>query len=703
MNSNKNKDDHNYYNRIYISILLLFIVASAGIFSSIKYANKNYQDDIRNWNIRLKITAETRTDNLQKWLNSQIEELKSVANNTSLKLYMSEIFHRKFNDVIDHDYEQSQLTFLRNYILSVAQKNNYFTPSPADRIPANVIKKNVSGISILGKDSYDIVSTFRGTIITGDVMDFLKKNNNKPLSIKDIFFNEDNEPMIAFMVPIYSIQGDNTDKDIIGSIFAMKKIGQEVSEILIKPTSPEKTSESYLIAHDKRNKSAIYISALKDKRIKIGSTLSKDKGTIGYEILTNNKPDGISKNYSGERVLYTSKTISEDNKHINNKNINWKLIHKVDEIEALKDSKEKRKSLISISILLISSLIISVIAIWRHSSSVKYQRLALQFKSQERLLRLVTDNQPDATYIVDKNSICRFANLSAANNYKSSVDEIVGKSLIQVADKDRVEDYINIQKQVIDHNEPISEIIKTKHNNNDIVIKSNYIPLSKIPRVIDGKNSEGMLVIETDITDVIEEKEKRERVLSQLVNTIVRLVDTRDSNSSEHSQKVSVLAKSIAEEMELSDVEIDAVAVAGEIMNIGKIFLPISLLMKEGKLTNEEKKQISTAMVISHEIVEDIEFNGPVVETLKQSQETFDGKGRLKLSGDEILMTARIINVANAFVAMSSKRSYREKIEYGEILQFFMKEANKKYDRKVIVSLASYVEKNEDYVNEVFF
>src|SRR5207302_2662956 len=132
----------------------------------------------------------------------------------------------------------------------------------------------------------------------------------------------------------------------------------------------------------------------------------------------------------------------------------------------------------------------------------------------------------------------------------------------------------------------------------------------------------------------------------------------RDKYAADQSTRVATLSRAVAEEMELPPGLAETVETAGYLMNFGKLLVPPELLTKTGPLSEAEMVLIRSSIQTTADIIAGIEFDGPVVETLRQMQERFDGEGPRGLKGDAILLTARIVAVANAFVAMASPRAY---------------------------------------------
>jgi HD-GYP domain-containing protein (c-di-GMP phosphodiesterase class II) len=101
---------------------------------------------------------------------------------------------------------------------------------------------------------------------------------------------------------------------------------------------------------------------------------------------------------------------------------------------------------------------------------------------------------------------------------------------------------------------------------------------------------------------------------------------------------------------------------------------------------------IRNSIMTSAELIKGIEFDGPVVETLQQAQANFDGTGNPPLKGDEIVITARVIAVANAFIGMISDRAFRQALSIDQAIEALMKGVGKGFDRRVVAALINYLD-----------
>jgi HD-GYP domain-containing protein (c-di-GMP phosphodiesterase class II) len=147
------------------------------------------------------------------------------------------------------------------------------------------------------------------------------------------------------------------------------------------------------------------------------------------------------------------------------------------------------------------------------------------------------------------------------------------------------------------------------------------------------------------------------------------------------------------QEMDLDPGLGEVSEIAGNLMNLGKMAVPQSVLTKSGALDEAEIQLIRDSILASADLIADIEFDGPIAETIRQLQENFNGSSMPKgLKGDKILLTARIVAVANAFAAMVSARAYRPGMAFDRAIDILLKESGESFDRRAVTTLVNHLE-----------
>ena len=151
---------------------------------------------------------------------------------------------------------------------------------------------------------------------------------------------------------------------------------------------------------------------------------------------------------------------------------------------------------------------------------------------------------------------------------------------------------------------------------------------------------------------------------------ISRLLDERDHYTAVHSTEVADLAVKIAQEMGLSQGEIEKVDIAARVHDIGKIAVPDSILLKTGTLNAEEWALMKRHPVISAELIEGLEIYKPVANAVRHEHEHWNGSGYPNgLKGDQIPLIARIITAADIYNALSTDRPYRKAFSHEKTIE----------------------------------
>ena len=170
--------------------------------------------------------------------------------------------------------------------------------------------------------------------------------------------------------------------------------------------------------------------------------------------------------------------------------------------------------------------------------------------------------------------------------------------------------------------------------------------------------------------DITERKQAEEQLhhtldrLKKAVGTTIQVLGTaseaRDPYTAGHQKRVADLARTIATEMDLSANTIEGIRMAGSIHDIGKLSIPAEILSKPTKLTDIEFSLIKEHPRTGYEMLKDVESPWPLAQIVYQHHERMNGSGYPRnLKGDEIIMEARIMAVADVVEAMASHRPYR--------------------------------------------
>jgi PAS domain S-box-containing protein len=188
--------------------------------------------------------------------------------------------------------------------------------------------------------------------------------------------------------------------------------------------------------------------------------------------------------------------------------------------------------------------------------------------------------------------------------------------------------------------------------------------------------------------DITERKLSMERLIKSLEATVQAMavtVETRDPYTAGHQRRVAELACAIAEEMNLSCEQINTVRMASIIHDLGKISVPAEILSMPRKLSDIEFSLVKNHARSGFDILKDIDFPWPIAEIILQHHERLDGSGYPRgLKGDELLVEAKILSVADVVESMISYRPYRPALPLEEGLAEIEKNRGIRYDAEVV-------------------
>ena len=662
-------------------------VLVAGVFFAFQFVEDERKRELNQWQIRLGIVADTRVAAINEWSERQFDAIRALTENASLQLYMTELAFAEASgpgkDPGLSEDAAAQEQYLRNLLVATAERSGFAAPSPpAGEVAANVERVGVAGLGLIDAGGVPLVNTPGMPPMNATIAAAVEKALEGKPALIDVFQGASGEPTIGFALPVFSLQGDETAG--IGAVVGLKLLGDDLWKRLAQPGDIEKTAETYLVR--KKEGTIEYISALADGTPPLNRSMAVDTPELAASFAVASPGGfGLKRDYAGYEVLTTSRNLAR---------LPWTLVRKITRREALSTSETRLRTILVVLILVIVGVAVAIVAVWRHGSGLraaeaaqKFKIAAERFENLSRFMKLVTNSQPHGIVAVDGDTHYTFANEPAAREGGIEPEDMIGKTMASVIGPVKATAYAGINKEVLDTGERRSKVHAFEKGESLAVVRSDHIPLSA-----DGDRPPGVLMILDDITELTNERKRSERMLRELIDTLVGVVDRRDPWSANHSNRVANVATSIAGEMGLEEPERKTVDIAGSLMNLGKIFIPHELLVKVGNLTSEERHLISNAYLVSVDLLEGVTFDGPVVETIRQMGETWDGNGPLGLEGEGILRSSRILNVANAFVGMVSARAYRGALTFEKATDILLGDSGSRFDRKPVSALINYLE-----------
>ncbi|MBE9547366.1 MAG: PAS domain S-box protein [Proteobacteria bacterium] len=281
-----------------------------------------------------------------------------------------------------------------------------------------------------------------------------------------------------------------------------------------------------------------------------------------------------------------------------------------------------------------------------------------------------------------------FANDAVETVFGWKPDELIGK-LTRIFYRTN-EEY----KEIARHFYPVLERQRTyseefpcrRKDGGDIIC---MVSTSRIGEILEERK---IVVVYEDITarkrvqaELKQSFERLQMRLEETVNALASMTEKRDPYTAGHQQRVTQLACAIAKEMDLPEEQAKGIMVAATLHDIGKIYEPAEILSKPDLLTDIEFLMMKVHPDVGYEILKNIEFPWPVARIVRQHHERLDGSGYPDgLSGDNILLEARILAVADVVEAMASHRPYRSARGIKEALEEISKNRGILYDPEVV-------------------
>lgn len=662
------------------AIVGLVAVAAIGVWLVFEFVGSERERDLRNWQVRMAIVADGRAASVQDWVDQQFAVVRDLAVNQSLQLYVTELNL----GISDPDGEPAELSYLRNLLAVTAERSGFSIPPIQGGIPANVEQAGLAGIGLVGVNGETLVASPGMPPLTPDMRAVVAQAGSGVQSVHDLNLGLGDVPSMGFAAPIYAIQDDTGKTDAIGVVFGVRPIGADLFDRFQQPGDTLSSSETFLV---RRTGGLIdYLSPLADGTSPLIRSL--DVGTQDLAaafVIESPGRFATKRNYANAEVLVTGRALVR---------VPWFLVRTLGAEEAFTEIETRSTTLLTVFLLIVGVFAAALVAVWRHATSIReaqsaerYRITAELFTNVTEFLRAVTDNMPDPIFAVDREGKYTFANMAAAKEAGLHPREMVGKLLSGVIGPARARPFQELNNQVIASQQPASRILRWDDEDRLRIVRSDHEPLPQT-----RLRPAGALVILKDLTEISTERDRRERALQQLVQTLMGVVDRRDPFSGNHSARVAEVARCIADEMGLDEVQQETVQIAGSLINLGKLLLPRQLLTKQDELNDEERETLRQSVQNSADLLEGVDFEGPVLATIRQMQAHWDGSGPQGLSGENIEVTARVLAVANSFVGMASARAYRDAITFNRACAILQDGAGSTFDRRPVSALINYLD-----------
>ena len=276
---------------------------------------------------------------------------------------------------------------------------------------------------------------------------------------------------------------------------------------------------------------------------------------------------------------------------------------------------------------------------------------------KQKLIRALVNHTPIAYIIMDDTNRIHYVNESFLKLRGLEWDKTVGELCYNISNGGKHCEYCSISKAMETGS-------KTMLQRKDILPNGmvHYIDDYAIPLYCDQKTGRTFLLeIMVNRSEEMQIIEQRNADLEKLVESLVFLVEAKDSYTAEHSKNVQKYATKIARQLQLTENEVFHISLAALLHDIGKIRVPLNILTKPKGLTDEEYKLIQCHPVKAGDILDGLIDLDDICQMVRHHHERVDGKGYPDgISGEDLELGSKILAVADTYDAMTSDRPYRK-------------------------------------------
>lgn len=216
------------------------------------------------------------------------------------------------------------------------------------------------------------------------------------------------------------------------------------------------------------------------------------------------------------------------------------------------------------------------------------------------------------------------------------------------------------------------------------------------------KSVEQMNMIKQINEELADSKELLEKSYLESIEVLRRTVEVKDVYTRGHSDRVSEYSLLIGKKLNLPPKQMKTLKIGALFHDIGKIGIPDAILLKTDKLTDDEYSEIKNHPAIGAHILSNASIFADIIPIVKHHHERYDGKGYpARLAGEDIPYLARIVAVADTFDAMTSRRSYRQALDFDYTMNEIERCKGTQFDPAIADVFLEILRTNQDTITEI--
>ncbi len=603
---------------------------------------------------QIEIMTLERSDVLSAWLSGILKQSKSITQNDVFRLYSME---KDKDEEISPEYVE-QLPFMINALTGFVQDSDY------------------SAAYVLGRDGETYLTSMDARPLENEQkLEALRLFDNGQASFSIVRERSQGLEFDLF-VPVFPVDVEHSSNKIV-SVFVFSIPVNENLKVLLH----EKTAGILEGGYSLFQKT--FDANIQEVRLFNGEAI------LDVEI-----PGSV---FSGSVLEFAKRPDFRSDKHVYSfgaslQNTPFYLVWQTPEAVARDKIDKFVINTYLVAVFFVLSLVTAVGAFWWRSNSGYNQALADQYANfanklgkQKKILDSINNTIKELITFKDKYGNYVYVNPAFSEAVGIPVEGILGFDATTVLGHGTGMKLEKLDDLVLASKEPVSVI-------DELYLKGEkrHLQISKVPLLAtgdDGEDEDSIVTVARDITDFVEEQERREKSVRQTVLALIRAVELRDPHLAGHSKRVSELASLVANEIKPDPRLRRTVDIAAMLSQIGKLDIPSEILTADRRLTDDEIKIMNGHVENAEKIISDIDFDVPVLEAISHMYERLDGSGYpRKLHDYEISLEGRILGVCDYFCARIEPRSYRQAILPKDAIKF-LEQSPQKYDPQVVSAL----------------
>ncbi len=629
-------------------------------------------------NKRLELQSVGRSEVISTWLSGQVKQADRVTQSELFRLYAAEI------DLIEEDLSLLLTAALTPDNLKISPEAHQLAAQlPMMQNLLNEFTHYAGFISgrVINRSGQSFIATDANTNpLDQTQMQLAKQTLQKNRPQFSAVSQTGNGLSLQIYLPVLPPLAEDGNPAPVAVLQLTKLVSGKINELLVASPLSDKGERIRLLQRSPRGFEEL-TPWLPGELSKISQPLNLGEA--------NQLPYAERNEINGQKaVLSIGSKVPE---------LDWWVLVEAEKKTALAPLSHFRRITMSLAGMVVLLMGITLGAFWwrmigveNHNQAVRFRDLAEKIEAQHELLDGINGNLAEYIGLKDNRGLYQYVNPAFANAIGRQPEDIVGLDDVALFGYDTAKRLEASDNLVIEKHQ------QTTHRE-QIYLQSklHHLRISKVPYKDKQGKLKGIISLYRDITELVEEQDRNQRVVRQAIEALVKTIELKDAYLAGHSRLMCGLSRLIAKSMNASDEVIATVETAAYLSQIGKMFIDPQLFNKPTTLSKEEKQQVEQHVEHAANVLREIDFELPIYQAVYQMNEHLDGSGYPQgLKGDEIDLPARILAVTNSFCAMVKPRSYRPARPKQEILEIFTQNASW-YDQQVLQTLQEVAQSHE--------